>query len=135
MGPYVVVQRRPTGSYVLAELDGAVMRKPVTVKRLKLYHYRKMKEPIICIEWVGRAEEEYDIVDKNEEDLEYEDFNCVQGVMAINVHRKRRGREGPSLPKPWELKGKGADEYWQKRMEDWKTGEMERQQEKGEVLP
>ena len=126
MGPYIVVQRRPTGSYVLAELDGAVMKKPVAAKRLKLYHYRGIKEPIVRIEWAGKAEEEYDIVDEDEEDLEYEDFNRARKVKAAKIHRKRSGREGLSLPKPWELKGKDADEYWQKKMEDWKSGEMER---------
>jgi len=135
MGPYVVVQRRPTGSYVLAELDGAVMKKPVAAKRLKLYHYRKMKEPIIRFEWAGRVEEEYDIVDENEEDLEYEDFNRAREVKTVNVRRRKIGREGPSLPKPWELKGKDADKYWQKKTEDWKSGEMEKRLEKGEVPP
>ena len=132
MGPYVVVQRRPTGSYVLAELDGAVMKKPVAAKRLKLYHYREIKEPIVRFEWVGRAEEEYDIVDENEEDLEYKDFNRTREVRAVDICRKRKGREGPSLPKPWELRGKEADEYWQKKMEDWKSGEIDKRRETGE---
>ena len=32
-------------------------------------------------------------------------------------------RESPKVPHPWELQGKQCDEYWQKVLEDWMSGE------------
>ena len=46
-GPYIVVQRQPSGAYVLAELDRTVLSKPFAAHRLKLYHYRDMNKPIV----------------------------------------------------------------------------------------
>ena len=46
-GPYIVVQRRSSGAYVLAELDGTVLSKPFAVRHLKLYHYRDKIDPIV----------------------------------------------------------------------------------------
>ena len=46
-GPYIVVQRRSSGAYVLAELDRTVLSKPFAARRLKLYHYRDKIDPIV----------------------------------------------------------------------------------------
>ena len=46
-GPYIVVQRRSSGAYVLAELDGTVLSKPFAARCLKLYHYRDKIDPIV----------------------------------------------------------------------------------------
>jgi hypothetical protein len=51
MGPYIVTQHRPSGSYVLAELDGTILQKPVAARQIKLYHYRDIKYPIVKPEW------------------------------------------------------------------------------------
>ncbi len=36
-GPYAVVARRPSGAYVVQELDSTVLRQPITWKWLKSY--------------------------------------------------------------------------------------------------
>ncbi|THH14737.1 hypothetical protein EUX98_g9572, partial [Antrodiella citrinella] len=40
-GPYVVVEQHPSGSYRIAELDGALLAESVAAKRLTLFYYRK----------------------------------------------------------------------------------------------
>ena len=50
-GPYIVIQKRPLGAYVLAELNGSVISKLFTACHLKLYHFQDTKEPIIQFEW------------------------------------------------------------------------------------
>ncbi len=36
-GPYVIVARRPSGAYIVQELDGVVLKQPIAWKRLKSY--------------------------------------------------------------------------------------------------
>jgi hypothetical protein len=123
MGPYIVVQRRSSGAYVLAELDGAVLAKPVAARRIKLYHYRNIEKPIIRFKWRSRIEDKYNILDEDEEDLV--DSAELQDFMAAKVKaRKVRRREGPDVKHPWELRGEEATKYWMQIEEDWKSGEM-----------
>ena len=118
-GPYIIVQRRKKGAYVLAELDGTVLMKPFAARRLKLYHYRDHKDPIVAIEWQHHVEEDYDI-------LEETDDNADEYEISRLVVRKVKVQQGPKLPRPWELRGKQCDEYWQKVYDDWMSGETER---------
>ena len=46
-GPYYVVENRPSGAYVLAELDGTVLSKPIAAQRVKMFYFRENNEPII----------------------------------------------------------------------------------------
>ncbi|EKM51440.1 uncharacterized protein PHACADRAFT_102853, partial [Phanerochaete carnosa HHB-10118-sp] len=39
-GPYVIVQRHPSGSYSLRELDGTLLKESVSGSRLKLFYFR-----------------------------------------------------------------------------------------------
>jgi hypothetical protein len=121
-GPYIVVQRHLKGAYVLAELDGMVLMKPFAARRLKLYHYRDNKDPIVAIEWQNHVEEDYDILDEVD-DEDTEDFE----ISSLVVHKVKFKRMpgGPKLPRPWELHRKQSDEYWQKVYDDWKSGENE----------
>ncbi len=62
-GPYAVVARRPSGAYVVQELDGSVLKQPVAWKRMKSYVPRQGFEPVILEpKWLSA-------VDDIEEDL------------------------------------------------------------------
>src|SRR5258706_11855171 len=53
-GPYAIVARRPSGAYVLQELDGAMLKQPVAWKRLKSYVPRQGLEPVILLpKWIS----------------------------------------------------------------------------------
>src|SRR5258708_32725878 len=103
-GPYAIVAWRPSGAYVLQELDGAVLRQPIAWKQLKSYMPRQGLEPaILPSEWISR-------VDEIEEDLLKNDSDELQVLM---VHANRGHMDVPSLPKPWLLKDEEANEYLQ----------------------
>ena len=105
-GPYIVVQRQPKGAYVLAELDGIVLAKPFAARRLKLYHYRDIKKPIIRIEWRDRAQEHHGPLDDGEPD-DSDDISDYE-VSRVTLRKMAKTREGPKLPRPWELRGKNV---------------------------
>ena len=67
-GPYIVVQRWPSGAYVLAELDGAILSKPFAACCLKLYHYHDKIEPIVWFEWKSTTDVE--IMNSDDKELE-----------------------------------------------------------------
>jgi len=120
-----------SGAYVLAELDGTVFVKPFAARRLKLYHFRDIKVPIVQEEWQTNVED-LDIMDEYIEEDEDEYAN----VPSVNVARARakriiRARESPKLPHPWELRGKQCNEYWQKVLEDWMSGETAKRLSEG----
>jgi hypothetical protein len=46
-GPYYVVAIRPSGAYILAELDGTVLSKPFAAQCVKIFYYRDSTEPVI----------------------------------------------------------------------------------------
>ncbi len=53
-GPYTIVARRPSGAYVLQELDGAVLKQPVAWKQLKSYVPRQGLELVILLlKWIS----------------------------------------------------------------------------------
>ncbi|KAF8323547.1 uncharacterized protein EI90DRAFT_3130414 [Cantharellus anzutake] len=97
-GLYMVVKRLCSGAFVLQELDGMVLKCPVVWKQVKLYHFRNNKEPII---------REPIKLSKSYEELDNE---------ANYVSYATKSRQ-PTLPKPWELKGKKLVEYWEEKYE------------------
>src|SRR5258708_30096477 len=109
-GPYAIVARRPSSTYVLQELDGAVLRQLIAWKRLKSYVPRQGLEPaILPSEWIS-------CVDEIEEDLLKNDLDELQVLM---VHANGGHMDIPSLPKHWLLKDKEANEYWQGVYWNW----------------
>jgi hypothetical protein len=46
-GPYYVVEVRPSGAYILAELDGTVISKPVAAQRVKIFYFRDNDKPML----------------------------------------------------------------------------------------
>ena len=126
-GPYAVVQRRPSGAYVLAELDGTVLVKPFAARRLKLYHFHDNKKPIVRDEWQYNL----DNSEIRDEDVEGSETSETMNVARVVVHKIVRPREGPKLPRAWELRGKECDEYWQKKYDDWKSGENAKRLQEG----
>jgi hypothetical protein len=46
-GPYLVVKRRHTGSYILAELSGTVIARPFAATRIKIFYDRNSQSPIV----------------------------------------------------------------------------------------
>ncbi|KAF9512985.1 hypothetical protein BS47DRAFT_1362770 [Hydnum rufescens UP504] len=45
--PFIMVQRRPSGAYVIQQPDGVVLQRLIAWKWLKLYHFHENTEPII----------------------------------------------------------------------------------------
>jgi hypothetical protein len=41
-GPYYMVENRPSGAYVLAELDGMVLSKPIAAQWVKMFHFMSL---------------------------------------------------------------------------------------------
>ena len=102
-GPFAVVARRPSGAYILQELDGSVLKQPVAWKRLKSYVPRRGLEPeILAPRWLSKLDAiEKDLLEKNADEL------CV-----MVAHASRIRPDEPFLPKPWLLEGIAEDEYW-----------------------
>src|SRR5258707_14730190 len=122
-GPYAIVARRPSGTYVLQELDGAVLRQLIAWKRLKSYMPRQGLElAILPSEWISH-------VDEIEEDLLKNDLDELQVLM---VHVNGGCMDILSLPKPWLLKDEEVNEYWQRVYQKW----MDRwEQQKARMQP
>ena len=99
-------------------MDGTVLQKPVAARQIKLYHYRKLEKPIVIPQWKERIDDEYEDIGSDEEDPD--SYN------AGKVIAHRRVRDYPEMPKPWDLRGHAANEYWIKIWDDWKSGETER---------
>ncbi len=109
-GPYAIVARRPSGTYVLQELDGAILKQLAAWKQLKSYVPRQGLElAILPPEWISQ-------VDEIEEDLLKDDTNELQVLM---VHANGGHMDVLSLPKPWLLKDEDANEYWQRVYQKW----------------
>ncbi len=99
----MVVVRRPSGAYVVQELDGSVLKQPVVWKQMKSYVPRRGFEPVILEpKWLS-------MVDDIEEDLLKDDHNELCIMMA---HTDMIKSDSSWFPKPWLLKGEAANEYW-----------------------
>ncbi len=109
-GPYAIVARRPSGAYVLQELDGAVLKQPVAWKWLKSYVPRQGLELVILLpKWISR-------VNEIKEELLRNNTNELQVLM---IHANGGRMDLPSLSKPWLLKDEEANEYWQRVYQKW----------------
>ncbi len=115
--PYVIVARRPSGAYIVQELDGVVLKQPIAWKRLKSYVPRRGLNPVIIPpEWIST-------VDGYEEDLLKDDSDELRVMMV----QASGGRVDEScFPKLWLLQGEAANEYWRRVYERW----MEREAKK-----
>ena len=106
-GPYAVVQQRPSGAFVLQELDGAVLKQPIAWRCLKSYVPRKGLKPVVLDpKWVTDIKET-------------EEFSADMNAASL----KRPPGTSPSwvsrLHQPWELKGKELVEYWEGVRDCW----------------
>ena len=102
-GPFAVVARRPSGAYILQELDGSILKQPVAWKRLKSYVPHRGLEPVILApKWLSKLDGiEKDLMEKDADEL------CV-----MVAHASRIRPNEPFLPKPWLLEGEAQTEYW-----------------------
>ena len=128
-GPYIVVQRRPSGAYILAELDGSVMSKPFAARHLKLYHHRDTNKPIMRFEWKHSTDVEIMNSDKETEITKKGNFH-TDNVARVVSNRAKSDRL-PKLPRPWELHGKDTDEYWQRVYQDVVSREIKKRADAG----
>ncbi len=102
-GPYAVIARQPSGMYVVQELDGSVLKHPVTWKRMKSYIPRQGLEPVVLApKWLS-------LVDNIEEDLLKDDRDELKVMIA---HADAGEADLSWFPKPWLLKGEVTNEYW-----------------------
>src|SRR5260221_6598123 len=109
-GPYAVVARRPSGVYVVQELDGSVLKQAIAWKRMKSYVPRQGLEPVVLApKWLS-------VVDDIEEDLLRDDRDELRVMMA---HADMIRSDLSWFPKPWLLKGEAESEYWQRVYERW----------------
>ena len=133
-GPYIVVQRRPSGAYVLAELDGTVLSKPFAARRLKLYHYCDANDPIVRFEW--KRNTDIEITSDNNEDSEIAEKGnfSMDNISCVEVNRAKRDTQ-PRIPRPWELHGKDADKYWQCIYQGVVSGKMKKRMDAGRLAP
>ena len=128
-GPYVVIQCHPTGSYILAELDRTVIRKPFTACHLKIYYHWDNKMPSIWIDWKYHDDEDLGILESDQDAQDNDKEQNEDAELKINktshsfIHKIKHIVNHPRLPWPWELWGKQSDDYWQKIFDDWRSGE------------
>ena len=109
-GPYIVIQRRSSGAYVLAELNGTVLGKPLTACCLK---YCDANEPIVQFEWKHNTDVEITNSDDEESEITEKGNFGVDNVTHMAINRAKKDKQ-PGIPRPWELCGKDADDYWQR---------------------
>jgi hypothetical protein len=96
-GPFIIIQRRPSGAYVVQQPDGVILHSPIAWKRLKLYHYQENREPVVRTPvW-------------NQED---EDMN-IAAIMQTRIP--------PRKSQPWNLDNPDKRErYWTSKYESCK---------------
>ena len=133
-GLYIVVQRRSSGAYVLAELDGTVLSKPFAAHRLKLYHYRNANEPIVRFEWKHNTDVEITNSDDKESEITGKGNFGADNITHMAINRAKKDKQ-PGIPRPWELCGKDTDEYWQCVYQDVVSGEMKKRADDGRLAP
>ena len=56
----------------------------------------------------------------------------ADNILVINCVKNDRQ---PGIPRPWELRGKDADEYWQRVYQDVVSGEMKKRADDGRLAP
>src|SRR5258708_33275444 len=109
-GPYAIVTRRPSGAYVLHELDEEGLKQPVALKWLKSYVLRQGLELVILLpKWISQ-------VNEIEEELLR---NITNELQVLMIHANGGRMDLPSLSKPWLLKDEEANEYWQRVYQKW----------------
>ena len=108
-GPYAIVARWPSGTYIIQELDGAVLKQLVAWKRLKSYVPHHGLEPVILApKWITP-------INKSEADLIKDDSDEMKTMLAhVSVGRM----DLPWLAKLWLLSQEVANDYW-KNVYDW----------------
>lgn len=94
-GPYRVVRRLNKGSYILAELDGAVIARAYAAKRLKRYFQRGRGVEEVIAEEMDRS-----MWKKNDEDDENEEDQAEARSIAITQKAQERTK-GSTQPKFW----------------------------------
>ena len=106
-GPYTVVQKHPSGAFVLQELDGAVLKQPIVWCCLKSYVPQKgLKPKILDPKWITNVEE----TDKFSADMNIARLKQKPRTSLLWVLR---------LHQLWELKGKELVEYWEGVRDCW----------------
>ena len=115
----------------MAELDGTVLSKPFATRHLKLYHYHDANEPIVRFKWKHNTNVEITNSDDEESEITKKgNFGADNVRMAINRVRKDKQ---PGIPRPWELRGKDADDYWQRVYQDVVSSEMKKRVDAGRL--
>ena len=116
----------------MAELDGTVLSKPFATHRLKLYHYRDKIDPIVWFEW--KSNTDIKIMNSDDEELEITKKGNFGADNILVINRARNDRQ-PGIPRPWELRGKDANEYWQCVYQDVVSSEMKKRVDDGRLAP
>lgn len=120
-GPYIVVQRRPSGSYILSELDGTILKKPQAAARVKLFHYRERTDPLIRSVPPTEPDPSSDVdTDDDVVDQAKASTNAAIVEYEVNARKRKRWDGGPGETK--EERGKREDReiiYWDEVMSRW----------------
>ena len=118
----------------MAELDRTILSKPFAARRLKLYHYRYANEPIVRFDWKRNTDVE--IPDSDDEDSEISEKGNfgTDNISRVAVNRAKKDTQ-PRIPRPWELRGKDADEHWQRVYQDVISGKMKKRADTGRLAP
>ena len=109
-----------------------VLSKPFATCHLKLYHYRDKIDPIVRFEW--KANTDVEITNSDDEELEITEKGNFGADNILVINRARNDRQ-PGIPRPWELRGKDADEYWQCVYQDVMSGKMKKRADNGRLAP
>lgn len=100
-GPYRVVTRLTKGSYVLAELDGAVIARAYASKRLRRYHHRGRPMEELQAEEEAELEEEEEGRETSEEDEEEaKELARRQNELNERTRQAKRRFLGVYIPTP-----------------------------------
>lgn len=109
-GPYVVMQRRPSGAYILAELDGTIFATPFAAAQIKLFHWRDGIYPIVKLKFDELTPDELEIVEVVEKELKEQDKgdNDEEPSLVYDAARLSAASIGQhfQIPMaPWEKRG------------------------------
>ena len=116
----------------MAELDRTVLSKPFAACHLKLYHYRNANEPIVQFKWKHNTDVKITNSDDKELEITEKGNFGADNILVINCAKKDKQ---PGIPRPWELYGKDANEYWQRVYQDVMSSKMKRRVDDDRLAP
>jgi hypothetical protein len=88
----------------------------------------------VRFEWKRNTDVEITSSDDEDAEITKKGNFSTDNISIVAINRAKK-EEQPKIPRPWELRGKDADEYWQRVHQDVVSGEMKKRADAGRLAP